>query len=81
MIIWLAIFFTVITLFVWGYFIIAKINFYKFKDYSHYIVPATKILAILLSILTLFWYYEIYKYSTQSSIVKTVQESAVNDVY
>ncbi|MDD2487655.1 MAG: hypothetical protein PHS92_04785 [Candidatus Gracilibacteria bacterium] len=73
--------FTIFMILVWGFFIIAKINFYKFRDYSAYIVPSTKILTVILIILTFFGYYEVYRYSQTNEKTKTVQESAVNEVY
>lgn len=75
---WIFTFFMVL---IWWFFIVAKIHFYKFKDYSDYIVPSTKILTVILLILTIIWYYEIYKYTTETEKTKTVQESAVNEVY
>lgn len=53
--IWI-ILYTLIILFIWWFFFIAKIHFYKFKNYSKSIVPITKIVALLLFVLSILWY-------------------------
>lgn len=74
--------YTIIMAIVWWFFIIAKIHYYKFKDYSNYIVPVTKFLSILLLVLTIFWYYEVYKFSfSGNTSTTTVQQDATNNVY
>lgn len=50
---WLYTFFLII---IWGFFIIAKVHAYKFKDFSERIESVTKIMLILMIILSLSWY-------------------------
>lgn len=75
--------YTIIMVIVWGFFLVAKIHFYKFRDYSLYITPVTKFMTLFLLFLTVFWYYQIYKYTQDSwdNNTTTVQENAVNEIY
>ncbi|EKD66062.1 MAG: hypothetical protein ACD_49C00067G0048 [uncultured bacterium (gcode 4)] len=75
--------YTIIMAIVWGFFLVAKIHFYKFRDYSLYIAPVTKFMTIFLLLLTIFWYYQIYQYSTSSwdNNTTTIQDSAIKEIY
>ncbi|MCK9272140.1 hypothetical protein M0P65_01200 [Candidatus Gracilibacteria bacterium] len=75
--------YTIIMVIVWGFFLVAKIHFYKFRDYSLYIAPVTKFVTIFLLLLTIFGYYQIYQYSTSSgdNNTTTVQDSAIKEIY
>lgn len=73
--------YTLVVAAIWWFFLIAKIHFFKFKEYSIYVYPATKILMIFLVILTIIWYYLVYNISSSSKTVQTVQESASNENY
>ena len=53
--------YTLVMVIVWGFFLIAKLHVYKFKEYSHLIVPMTKLLAASLIVLTVLGYYFLYK--------------------
>lgn len=48
--------YTVLLVFIWWFFIVAKIHAYKFKNFSNYIEKVTKILLIILIILSIIWY-------------------------
>lgn len=67
--------------FVWWMFLVAKVHFFKFKEYSKYIYPATKVVMISLLILTLLGWIFIFNISSSNKTVKTVEEAATNDVY
>lgn len=63
MYIFLAIY-TVILIIIWGFFIVAKIHAYKFKNFSGNIESVTKMLLIWLGILSILWYWLIiYMYT------------------
>lgn len=63
-ILWL---YTAWVVFVWVFFIIAKMHSFKFKKFSKNVVPVTKFLAILLFCLTVIWYIVIYAWDLKSS--------------
>jgi len=48
---------------IWGFFIIAKIHSLKFKNYQSKIVDLTRIVNIIMIILTILWYIFIFIYS------------------
>jgi hypothetical protein len=48
---------------IWGFFTIAKIHSLKFKNYQPKIVYLTKIINIVIIILTILWYIFIFVYS------------------
>ena len=73
--------FTIFMVLIWGAFMVAKIHFYKFRDYSKYVVPVTKVLSLVLLILTIVWYYQIYEYSELNMEVQTLKEATVTEVY
>jgi hypothetical protein len=52
--------FLTILLFVWGFFLVAKIHTYKFKEYSPHIQPVTRVVGIALLILTLIGLYVVF---------------------
>jgi hypothetical protein len=67
---------------IFGFFIIAKIHAYKFRDYSIYIEPVTKILALVLVILAVYGYYLIYtENQPESGATKTVEETSGTEIY
>lgn len=75
-------FYILFIVFVWGFFLIAKIHFFKFRNYWTYLVPATKFLMLALLILTILWWYFVYKLSyTSTKQTQTIEEAAVNDIY
>ena len=61
---------------IWAFFIIAKIHSLKFKNYQPKIAWYTKIITILLSILTILWYILIFfnTWSVNTSKVKDENE-------
>lgn len=48
--------YTLLLVFVWGFFIVAKIHAYKFKNFSNYIEKVTWFLLIFLIFLSISWY-------------------------
>jgi len=52
--IWL---YTLFLIFIWGFFIIARIHAYKFKNFSNNIVRVTNALFVLLVLLSFAWYW------------------------
>ncbi len=68
-------------MFVWGFFLIARIHVYKFKQYSSHIVPATKIVFVVLSVLTVVGYYVVLSEMRATTTTKTVQSSLVKETY
>lgn len=67
--------------FVWGFFLVAKIHFYKYRDYSRYVVISTKVVMGLLAIFTLLGMYFIYRFDGSSKMVQTVKQERTNEVY
>ncbi len=51
--IWL---YTLFLVWIWGFFIIAKIHAFKFKNFSNHITKITNSLFVLLVLLSVFWY-------------------------
>lgn len=73
--------YTIVMVFLWGFFLIAKIHFFKFKEYSSYVFPITKIVMLLLVFFTILWYYLIYNYSSWVKTTQTIEESVSNENY
>lgn len=74
--------YTIALVLIFGFFIVAKIHAYKFRDYSIHIEPVTKILAFVLVALALYGYYLIYTGSTPSSgPTQTVEQSSGTEIY
>ncbi len=48
---------------IWGFFIVAKIHAYKFKDFSQNIEKITKLLWVVLLVLTLIGFILIYNFN------------------
>lgn len=48
--------YTLLLVFIWGFFIVAKIHAYKFKNFSNYIEKVTWFLLIFLIFLSVCWY-------------------------
>lgn len=67
--------------FVWWIFIIAKIHFFKFKNYSKYIYPVTKLLLFSLIFLTLIWFYFVSNIWSWTTNTETISETISNEVY
>lgn len=78
-------FFSIYTIFmvlIFGFFIVAKIHVYKFRDYSLYIEPVTRVLAVILVVLALVGYYFIYSGSnTASTSTKSIEETMSTEIY
>ena len=68
-------------IFVWGFFLVARIHVYKFKEYSTHIVPATKLVFFVLLLLTVFGYYSVLSEMQPVATTKTVQQTSAAEVY
>ncbi len=73
--------YTAFMVFIWGFFLVAKVHFFKYREYSRYVVPATRLMMLVLSVLTILGLYFIYKYTWTNVEVQSVQEQATNEVY
>ena len=73
--------YTIFMVLIFGFFIVAKIHVYKFRDYSTLIEPVTKILAFILVVLALWGYYLLWSDSTPSATVKTVGDTTAKEIY
>lgn len=63
---------------IWWFFIVAKIHAYKFKDFSHNIEKITKLLLIILILLTIIGFFLIYNYKWSLYTVEISNISADN---
>ncbi len=63
---------------IWGFFIVAKIHAYKFKDFSPNIEKITKLLGILLFILSLLGFILLFNYRWSLYTTKISNISADN---
>ncbi|MDD5213335.1 MAG: hypothetical protein PHG82_02835 [Candidatus Gracilibacteria bacterium] len=63
---------------IWGFFIVAKIHSYKFKDFSPNIEKVTKALAIALFVLTLVGFILLFNYRGSLYTVKINNINADN---
>lgn len=68
-------------IFVWGFFLIARIHVYKFKQYSTHIVPVTKLVFFVLLALTIVGYYVVLSEMNTAPAPKTVQETSIQETY
>jgi drug/metabolite transporter (DMT)-like permease len=74
--------YTLIMVIVWGFFLVAKIHIFKFKEYSPLVPPMTKFLALLLIILTVLGYYFLYKMDgTTAPNTQTVSDTTTREIY
>ncbi|MDD3120324.1 MAG: hypothetical protein PHF46_02860 [Candidatus Gracilibacteria bacterium] len=48
--------YTTAIFFIWIIFFVARLHFYKFRNYSKAVIPATKLVALMLTILTVIGY-------------------------
>jgi hypothetical protein len=71
-----------ILLFVWGFFLIAKIHVYKFKEYSPNVVRVTRFVGLSLLFLTAIWFYIVFReLSGTTPAPTTVRESSQIETY
>ncbi len=67
---------------VWWFFIIARVHVYKFKQYSTHIVSATKLVFVILLVLTVIWFAIIAReYMNAPTISKTIKETSAEETY
>ena len=67
---------------VWGFYLIAKIHTYKFKEYSTHIVPVTRLVGAILFVLTIIGGVMIVRdFNSVPTAKKTVQETSIEAVY
>jgi phosphatidylserine synthase len=69
-------------IFVWGFYLVAKIHTYKFKEYSTHIQPVTRFVGAFLLILTVIGFYYVFKeLGNTESTPKTVADVAQIEQY
>lgn len=67
---------------VWGFFIIARVHVYKFKQYSTHIVSATKLVFFILLALTIIGFVVVIReYMNGPTPAPTVRQAAVSETY
>lgn len=54
--------FTLFLAFIWGMFFVARINFFKFRQYSPVVVPMTRLLTIVLLVGSVLGYLLLARY-------------------
>ncbi len=59
--------YTLLLVFIWAFFMVAKIHAYKFKNFSNYIEKVTGFLLIFLIFLSISWYLIIIFLSDNST--------------
>lgn len=75
-------FLVVILLFVWGFFLVAKIHTYKFKEYSTHIRPVTRIVGAILLALTFVGFYAVFReLGTSKPAETTIKKSNIQETY
>jgi len=55
---------------IWGLFIVAKLHAYKFKHFSHNIVPVTTVLCIFLIIISIIGFILIFMLDSPRTTIK-----------
>lgn len=66
--------------FVWGFFFVARMHVFKFREYSFYVEPATRFLAIFLLVLTAVGYVAVFNLDAPKR-TETVAEQSVKEEY
>lgn len=61
--------YTLILIILWWFFVIAKIHSYKFKNFSNNIQNVTRILLVVMFLLSLLWYIVILMYSWNGQLL------------
>lgn len=68
--------------FVWGFFIVARIHAYKFKNFSYNIEKITNFVTMILVILTILWFLIIFNFNEKSFVkIDETKETDVNFIY
>ncbi len=73
--------YTIFITLIFGFFIFLKLNFFKYKYYNKNIFVITKIFLWVLILITLLWYYLIYKNSYNLDNAKNMQETIINEIF
>ncbi|MDD2907496.1 MAG: hypothetical protein PHH98_02540 [Candidatus Gracilibacteria bacterium] len=68
--------YTLLLVLIWGFFIVAKIHSYKFKNFSNYIVKVTNFLLIFLIVLSVLGYVIIIFMDNKSTDIKFLEKDA-----
>ncbi len=61
--------YTFIIIIIWAFFIIAKIHSLKFKNYQPKIEDFSKIITIVLAVLSIIWYIAIFIYTNNPNTI------------
>ena len=76
-----ALFTTSVILF-WGFFLIARIHVYKFREYSTRIVPVTNLVFFVLLIVTFLGYIIVFlQYGNTTSASTSVKTKSLQETY
>ncbi len=70
--------YTLILVFVWWFFIVAKLHSYKFKNFSHNIEKVTTFLLIVLIILSILWYVVLFFWNSLEPNTASLLDSSKN---
>lgn len=54
-------FLVIILLLVWGFYLVAKIHIYKFREYSTHVRPVTRFVGIVLLVMTVIGFYVVLR--------------------
>lgn len=74
--------FVTILLFVWSFYLIAKIHTYKFREYSTHIRPVTRLVGLILLVMTVLGLYVVFRelWSKPTS-TSTIEKAARTEIY
>lgn len=72
--------YSTVVAFVWGFFLVARMHVFKFREYSVHVPPMTRVLAIFLLVMTVVGYVAVFNLGgTQKT--ETVAEQATQEEY
>lgn len=66
--------------FVWGFFLVARMHVFKFREYSLFVGPVTRFLAIFLLVLTVAGYVAVFNLGP-SAPTQTVADQTAKEEY
>lgn len=73
--------YTLFIVFVWWFFVIAKIHAYKFKNFSNNIEKTTNILFVCLWLLSVIWYFVILSFDNSNVVVVDTKAEKYTEIY
>ncbi len=72
--------YSTVVAFVWGFFLVARMHVFKFREYSAHVPKVTRILAIFLLVMTAVGYVAVFNLGS-SGKTQTVAEQSVQEEY